>query len=70
VSIDRATRWVFIAIHPNRSAASARSFLNALAKAGPIKITRLLTEIEPQANFHRSCGKSSPTGCSAPRTES
>jgi len=49
VAIDRATRWVDIAIHPNKSAALARAFLKALAKACPIKITRLLTENEPQA---------------------
>ena len=54
VAIDRATRWVYIAIHPNKSAASARAFLKALAKACPIKITRLLTENEPQAKFQRS----------------
>jgi len=42
------------AIHPNKSAALARAFLKALAKACPIKITRLLTENEPQAKFQRS----------------
>jgi len=54
VAIDRATRWVYIAIKPNKSAASARAFLKALAKACPIKITKLLTENEPQAKFQRS----------------
>jgi transposase InsO family protein len=44
VAIDRATRWVFIAIKPNKSATSARAFLKALAKACPIKITKLLTD--------------------------
>jgi len=44
VAIDRATRWVYIAIHPNKSAALARAFLKALAKACPIKITKLLTD--------------------------
>ena len=44
MAIDRATRWVYIAIHPNKSAASARAFLKALAKACPIKITKLLTD--------------------------
>jgi transposase InsO family protein len=37
-------RWVFIAIKPNQTAASARAFLKALAKACPIKITKLLTD--------------------------
>jgi len=54
VAIDRTTGWVDIAIHPNKSAALARAFLKALAKACPIKITRLLTENEPQAKFQRS----------------
>lgn len=44
VAIDRATRWVFIAIEPNKSAASAKAFLKALHKACPINITRLLTD--------------------------
>ena len=44
VAIDRATRWVFVAIKANKSAASARAFLNALHKACPIKINKLLTD--------------------------
>lgn len=44
VAIDRATRWVFVAIKTNKSAASARSFLNALAKACPIRISKILTD--------------------------
>ena len=44
VAIDRATRWVFVALKANKSAASARAFLGALHKACPIKITRLLTD--------------------------
>lgn len=44
IAIDRATRWVYIAIEPNKMAASARAFLNVLHKACPIKITRLLTD--------------------------
>jgi transposase InsO family protein len=44
VAIDRATRWVFLQLHPDKSAAAAKSFLTALAQACPIKITRLLTD--------------------------
>ena len=44
VAIDRATRWVFVAIKGNKTAASARSFLAALHKASPIRVTRLLTD--------------------------
>lgn len=43
VATDRATRWVFIAIKSHKTAAAARSFLNALAKAVPFKIQTLLT---------------------------
>ena len=44
VAIDRATRWVFVQIKPNKTAASAKAFLNALGKACPINITRVLTD--------------------------
>ena len=44
VAIDRATRWVFVAIKADKTAASARSFLKALHKACPIKIVKLLTD--------------------------
>jgi transposase InsO family protein len=44
VAIDRATRWVYIAIHPDKSAACARTFLRDLHEACPIRITRLLTD--------------------------
>lgn len=44
VAIDRATRWVFVAIKSDKTAASAKSFLKALHKACPIRIKRLLTD--------------------------
>ena len=48
VAIDRATRWVYVAIKTDKTAASAKSFLNALHKAKTvifaIKITKLLTD--------------------------
>ncbi len=44
VAIDRATRWVYVAIKPDKTAASARDFLNELHEACPIKITKLLTD--------------------------
>jgi hypothetical protein len=37
-AIDRATRYVFIAIKGYQTAAAMRSFLNAVAKATPLKI--------------------------------
>ena len=44
VAIDRATRWVFVAVKKDKTAASARSFLKALHKACPLKIVRLLSD--------------------------
>jgi transposase InsO family protein len=44
VAIDRATRWVFIAIKKDKSARSARAFLNELNKASAFKIKTLLTD--------------------------
>lgn len=44
VAIDRATRWVFIAIKHHKTAAAARAFLNAVHKAAPFTIRTLLTD--------------------------
>lgn len=44
VAIDRATRWVYVAIKSNKTAASAKAFLGALHKACPLKIHKLLTD--------------------------
>lgn len=44
VAIDRTTRWVFVQIKANKTAANAKAFLRALHKACPIKITKLLTD--------------------------
>ncbi|MCW5237957.1 IS481 family transposase [Verminephrobacter eiseniae] len=43
VAIDRATRWVFVQLKANKTAASAQAFLKALHKACPIRINKLLT---------------------------
>ena len=44
VAIDRATRWVFIAIYRNKTAANARRFLRDLERACPIHIRTILTD--------------------------
>lgn len=44
VAIDRTTRWVYVAIKKNKTAASAKAFLSALHKACPLKIEKLLTD--------------------------
>ena len=44
VAIDRATRWVFIAIYRNKTDANARRFLRDLERACPIHIRTILTD--------------------------
>ena len=44
VAIDRATRWVFIAIKQYKTAASAKAFFAAARKAAPFKIRTILTD--------------------------
>jgi len=44
VAIDRATRWVFVQIKRNKTAASAQAFLKALHHACPLKIQKILTD--------------------------
>ena len=44
IAIDRATRWVFIRIYNNKTAANARRFLRDLERAGPIRIRTILTD--------------------------
>jgi len=44
VAIDRATRWVFIAIKSHKTAVAAGSFLSAVAKAAPMRLRTLITD--------------------------
>jgi transposase-like protein len=44
VAIDRATRWVFVQFKANKTAASARAFLRALAQGLPDQDHKLLTD--------------------------
>lgn len=44
VAIDRATRWVYVEVRPDKTAVTARRFLKALHQHCPIKITRVLTD--------------------------
>ncbi len=56
-AIDRATRRVYCAIQPNKSATVAKAFLKVLYRECPIKIARLLSDSDKVA-------------CSAPQTDS
>ena len=44
VAIDRATRWVYLAVYPDQTEASATHFLRALQRACPVKISTILTD--------------------------
>lgn len=44
VAIDRATRWVYLEVKEDKSARSARAFLQNLVRACPIRIQKLLTD--------------------------
>ena len=44
VAIDRATRWVFVMVKGDKTAASARSFLKSVHEACPLRIVKLLTD--------------------------
>ena len=44
VAIDRATRWVFIALKKDRTAKTAKAFLKALIQAAPLRIQKCLTD--------------------------
>jgi len=44
VVIDRATRWVYVVIKNDKTAASARSFLKTAHDACPMKTVKLLTD--------------------------
>lgn len=63
VAIDRATRWVHMAIMPDKSSASSAAFLDELIKAFPAKIEKILTDNgkEFTDRYCRS-GERDPTG--------
>lgn len=62
-AIDRATRWVYVEILPEKSAACAQGFLAHLLAAAPFKITTILTDNGKEFT-DRFCatGERDPTG--------
>jgi transposase InsO family protein len=44
VAIDRATRWVYVALKPSRTALNAKSFLKAVIQAAPFRVQKCLTD--------------------------
>ncbi|TCJ18390.1 IS481 family transposase [Parasulfuritortus cantonensis] len=63
VAIDRATRWVFIAVYAAKTAANAKRFLAALAKAAPFHIRTILTDNGKEfTDRFITAGERTPTG--------
>jgi transposase-like protein len=62
-AIDRATRWVYVEIHTDKTARSARQFLSRLIKKAPFKINQVLTDNGKEFTG-RFCatGQREPTG--------
>ena len=62
-AIDRATRWVYVEIHKDKTARSARQFLARLIKKAPFKINQVLTDNGKEFT-DRFCvtGQREPTG--------
>ncbi len=56
VAIDRATRWVYIALKGHKTAAAAKAFLNAVHQAAPFTIKTVLTD-NGQEFTDRLCGQ-------------
>jgi len=44
VAIDRASRWVYVAVKPNKCAHTAKAFFKAVIQAAPFKLQKLLTD--------------------------
>ena len=77
VGIDRATRWVYLEVMPDKTAASAARFLKNLLKAASFKVKIILTDNGKEFT-DRFCatGQRKPTGnhlfdkeCNAPQIE-
>jgi len=63
VAIDRATRWVYVQLLPEKSAECARGFLQRLLKAAPFKVTKVLTDNGKEFTDRFCCtGQRKPTG--------
>ena len=62
-AIDRATRWVYIEILPDKDAATAKGFLQRLIRACPIRIVKVLTDNGKEFTDRFSArGEGTPTG--------
>lgn len=63
VAIDRATRWVCLELLPDKSARSAKGFLQRLLRKSPFKIQKILTDNGKEfTDRFAAAGERTPTG--------
>lgn len=63
VAIDRATRWVYLEIRRDKTAKSAKAFLNKVIKAAPFKVSKVLTDNGKEfTDRFSTAGEREPTG--------
>ena len=62
VAIDRATRWVYLEIHAEKSAACATAFLEQLRAKAPFTLTKLLTDNGAEFTDRFLKGDDEPSG--------
>lgn len=62
VAIDRATRWVHLAIYNDQTEASSVDFVRSLVKAAPMKIVKILTDNGSQFTDRFTSRTKVPTG--------
>lgn len=66
VAIDRASRWVYVAVESEKTARTAKRFLAALVKAAPFTIQKLLTDNGSEfTDRYLTGGEKTPTGSHA-----
>ena len=63
VAIDRATRWVYLEVKPDKTAASAAAFLKALVDEAPMTVIKVLTDNGKEfTDRFVATGERDPTG--------
>jgi transposase InsO family protein len=63
VAIDRATRWVYLEVKPDKTAASAAQFMRSLTNAAPMRIVKVLTDNGKEfTDRFAATGERDPTG--------
>jgi transposase InsO family protein len=62
VAIDRATRWVFLAVYSDMTEDSSVDFLNRVHAAAPMKIVKLLTDNGTQFTDRFTSKNKQPSG--------